>query len=702
MTVRIERAGNRILLASESSTPGLGRSVPGAYWRESSSVWSLPLDLTTCRLLRERFGNRLTIGPALTLWAKLEKAKREEAEALAASDNAEVKLLPVRAPTLHAAMGSRRYQRAAVRFVADSMGRDGRRRALIGDTVGLGKTAEALGAVYESDVSGPYLVVCPMGAVDLAWTPELRRWLPDAEVVTLPTGKAKRDAVLHDLKARAEHPEKLGSLSNTWVIVHPAIVRTQTWWECQSTAITEMHDGIGVCGMRTKFKAGPVDELDCGHEKDRSTKTVHDHTFPQLFQIEYGAIIADESDQCLIRLTGTPNLQRRGMEMLRDLVRPEGVRIAMSGTPFRSKPHQIWSTLNWLDPVRWSGKWRWIQQYWQTGGYSGYEIIEDGFREEREQMMLDELKDVMIRRTREEVRSDLPPKLYPSNINPDLDGLTEGIYLPMSTEQERAYRQMAKTGSAEIEGGKLDAIGTLAELTRLKQFAGAPGRLVGTEFEPIAAGNKYDWIVEFMRALGFPDRPASKLVIASQFTKLLNAFRIGLEHEFGTKREFLRTGMVTGEITGLRRKAFVDEFEDMDSDLNLLLINTKAGGSAITLDAADIMIVIDETYVDDEQQQLEGRIDNRNPERKIVPRSYYYLRSRGTIEEGIAAANAEARRRGERVLDARAIAKRAKEFVTGDLRIAFTGGISGKIRQCRGCGVARNQYHQGDCKWEGE
>jgi hypothetical protein len=67
--------------------------------------------------------------------------------------------------------------------------------------------------------------------------------------------------------------------------------------------------------------------------------------------------------------------------------------------------------------------------------------------------------------------------------------------------------------------------------------------------------------------------------------------------------------------------------------------------------------------VADEQEQLEGRIDNRQPERRIVPRSYYYLRSSGSIEEGIARANAAAKERGERILNGAAIARMAKEIM---------------------------------------
>lgn len=653
--VRVERAGNRILLASHMPTPGLGESIPGAYFR-NDNVWSVPLDLTTCHLLRERFGRRLTIGPSLSSWARAEKAQQELQEQTAAADDADLKLLPEVAPRLFAAMQTRKYQKAAIAFVQQAMGRDGVRRALIADTVGLGKTLEAIGAVLETGQAGPYIVVCPKTAVQNAWAPEVRQRLGDrAEVITLPETKQRRMSVLGSLRER--YRRNPASLAKTWILVHPAIIRTQTWWIC------------GVCGEKTKYKAGMVQELDtCGHTKERNTKVRHDHEFPQIFEMEYGAVIADESDQILIRLTGTPNLQRRGMEMIRDRVRPGGARIAMSGTPFRSKPHQIWSTLNWLDPIRWGAKWSWLEKFWEVskGGYGGSFSIGQQ-REDREPLLLKELSDVMIRRTREQVRGDLPAKIYPSNVE-DRSDLTPGIYLPMTRKQQEAYDAMQKEGEAAIEGGTLNALGVLAEMTRLKQFAGATGHMEwksdGTQaFRAHPEGNKYEWLVEFMMELGFPDEPATKLVIASQFTDLLEAFAGGLEKEFSTKKQPLAYGSVTGKVSELKRQLNIEAFEDPHSGLNLMFLNTKAGGSAITLDAADIMIVLDETYVDDEQQQLEGRIDNRNPERKISPRSYYYLRSFNSIEEGIARRNAEAKERGARLLDGGGLAKLGVEVL---------------------------------------
>jgi hypothetical protein len=639
--VRVEKAGNRILVASDRPI-ALKSVIPGANLRKDK-IWSLPLEFENCVLLRQQFGVRLEIGPILRDWAKAEKAQRVSLSRTAASLDADLKRLPEVAPKLAEAMASRTYQRSGVRFIADTLGRDGRRRALLADTVGLGKTAQALGAVLENGEPGPYLIICPKTAVNSTWSAEIKRWLPDDEVITVPESRARRVEILHALYRRTQTTlagAERASLERSWVIMHPFAIRTQTEWICS------------ICQVNTKYRAGVIDALDCGHPKDSRTKLEHQHTFPDLFKVAWGAVIVDESDQILIRKTGTPTLQRRGAEMLGDCVRPGGLRLAMSGTPFRSKPHQIWSTLNWLDPTRWSAKWRWVGKYWQTvdGVFGGTTI--GAFKEEREEMLFGELSDVMLRRTRDQVRGDLPAKLYAGTpLIPSDETSPKGIWLPMAGPQLKMYKQMEETATASLAGGDVTAIGVLAELTRLKQFAGAEGVVDGRtgEFHPVAKGNKFEWLLGFLEELGFPDKPATKLVVASQFTRMLNAFRAGVEHHF--KLDWSRTGAVTGEVTGPKREHFIECFEDGKDALDLLFINTKAGGSSITLDAAEAMVILDETWVDDEQEQLEGRIDNRNPEKRIVPRTYYYLRTLGSVEESIAISNAEAKRLGKKVLD---------------------------------------------------
>jgi hypothetical protein len=83
---------------------------------------------------------------------------------------------------------------------------------------------------------------------------------------------------------------------------------------------------------------------------------------------------------------------------------------------------------------------------------------------------------------------------------------------------------------------------------------------------------------------------------------------------------------------------------------HILLINTKAGGVAITLDTADVMVVLDETWIPDDQEQLEDRIHRVSRPRPVT---YHYLRSMDTIDLGVALVNQQREYATHRLLDGR-------------------------------------------------
>lgn len=641
--IEIEKVRNRIWLRAPYRVAGMKEAVPGANFSEKGEPhWSLPLSMEVCHLLRERFGKQLVIGEELWAWAKDQNARATRAAEIRAADRMELKLINETFPELaHAVTEGRPYQSVGVRWIADQEPGAG---VLIGDTVGLGKTPQALAGVKESGKAGPYLIVCPKTAIQSVWAREIPRWLPGEEVVTVPDGRAKRDAIMNALVAR-----KPTSLARTWVVVHPEMVRTATWWIC------------ALCGSKTKWTTKPTQLLDCEHPKDRSTKVEHEHTFPQLFRLPWGAVVADESDRMILRTKGTPTLTRRGMELIRDeVMRPDGLRVAQSGTPFRSRPHLLWSTLNWLRPSEFPAFWSWAETFFEIhDGWGGSRKI-GRLREDRAEMLWRSLDNVMLRRTRAEVAKHLPPmaevgvRLVPGDPNSP-----SRIWLPMEPQQAKAYKQMLDLSVAEIEGGQLNAVGVLAEMTRLKQFASSAGKMVkvkrGNEIEPVfqpaLPSNKFNYIVQMLEELGYPDDPQGKVVIVSQFTQTLDLFGAELAAKFGA-------GMVTyitGSVTGQRRLDAQDRFNEpagTDSP-HILMLNTKAGGAAITLDAADDMVLIDETWIPDETEQVLGRIDNRRPEHRIAQRRFRRLCSLGTIDEGITVTNDEREETGRMILDGR-------------------------------------------------
>jgi SNF2 family DNA or RNA helicase len=65
----------------------------------------------------------------------------------------------------------------------------------------------------------------------------------------------------------------------------------------------------------------------------------------------------------------------------------------------------------------------------------------------------------------------------------------------------------------------------------------------------------------------------------------------------------------------------------------VFFLNTAAGGVAVTLDMADHLVLLDETTVPDDQEQVEDRIHRASRMHNVT---IYYLRTRGTIEEEVA------------------------------------------------------------------
>lgn len=665
MSVRaeIEKPG-RIWVRAGYPIAGLHKDVPGSNFSKTDGPhWSCPLSMEAARLLRERFGSALEIGPKLWDWGKAARAKESRMRELAGASAVELPhLWSAKQPRLYwAVTQGRPYQSVGAAWIREG------RAVILGDEVGLGKTLQAMAGTLEAEVSGPYLVVCPKTAVEVVWAPEIRHWLDGHTVITTPEGRAKRDAILNGFAAVAADPatssgrEGSFDLSTTWVVVHPDMIRTKSFWLCRG------------CGSETPVNSRPK-ELKCGHDPQRSTLR-HDHTFPQLFGVDWGAVIVDEADQGLLRLSGIPTQLRNGLDRLR--IRPEGLRIGATGTPFRSRPHLLWGLLNWLWPDIYTAFWSWAESLFevQKNHYGGREI--GRLRPDREHLLYGTLDQILLRRTAAEVMPEKPTKQYiGTHLVPGDESSPLRVWLPMEPAQERAYREMEKTSSARLEGGYIEAIGSLAELTRCKQFAIAAGRLETTvrnhkckdpdcprkrephshreeidQFYPALPSNKLTELIRILTELGYPEDPQTKVVVASQFTKILSLFRGEIEKWLGAGS----CVSLTGEITGKARATAVDAFNEPigNGSPTVMFLNTKAGGSSITLDMADEMVILDETWISDDQVQLEGRIDNRRPEVRIAQRRYRYLCSRGTVEVGIAVESGEQRATTVKILDGR-------------------------------------------------
>jgi SNF2 family DNA or RNA helicase len=261
----------------------------------------------------------------------------------------------------------------------------------------------------------------------------------------------------------------------------------------------------------------------------------------------------------------------------------------------------------------------------------------------------------MMRRTKQEVAPDLRPKEYAGR---KLKGQKHGpkkIWLPMSPAQEKAYKEIRQNAATQLDGGTLLADGTLPELMRLRQFSVCAGRLNSDgDLEPTLPSNKFTWLVDWLteRDMGNDGSGDSKVIVASQFTSVLELFEVELN-----KRGF-DTLMISGRSKN--REGVKRQFQSAGGP-RVLLLTTTAGGVSLTLDAyADDLIFLDETWIPDDQEQVEDRIHRVS---RIHRTTYWYLASIGSIEHTIATRNLAADAIQKRVLDGRRGVKLALELI---------------------------------------
>jgi SNF2 family DNA or RNA helicase len=406
---------------------------------------------------------------------------------------------------------------------------------------------------------------------------------------------------------------------------------------------------------------------------------------PGLFEEIWSAVIVDESHKILPAKTSEAGKQsqiRSGIQKIPVRPRRNNLsveKLALSGTPWRGNPLNQWGTLNWLYPEQHSAFWDYAERWFtveENGDYRTVEVV----RPSSAQAFGEEIDVSMLRRTKAEVAPWLPSKVYAgTRLDPKDRHSPIGVWLDMGPKQAKAYDEMTANAVARLESGELQAIGVLAEMTRQKQFASCHGdvtqvlrKIPGGDLkewvDTFAYGlpsNKWDWIVEFLDERGIitptPQQKPwgdGKVVIGSWQTGLLNIFKAQFD------RMKIPSLIITGETKNADRSTAKAKFQKPGGP-RVMLLNTIAGGVSLTLDRADDMVVVDRTWVPDDMEQLEDRIHRISRGEQRAPATYWYLNSRGTIDEHIAEMSDAKDRIQKELMDGRRGVDFAKKLLTG-------------------------------------
>ncbi|HEY9688169.1 MAG TPA: SNF2-related protein [Coleofasciculaceae cyanobacterium] len=281
-------------------------------------------------------------------------------------------------------------------------------------------------------------------------------------------------------------------------------------------------------------------------------------------------------------------------------------RLALSGTPVENRLMELWSVFDFLMPGFLYDKDDFQYRY-------VYPIEEKGNRD-AERRLKKQIFPFMLRRLKQDVAKDLPPKIEAVSYC-ELTDEQRQLYLDvLEKTREEVFAHVAEKGI----GGSTNSI--FAALLRLRQICCHP-KLMGEELSGgLNESGKFDALKDMIEEVV---SEGHRILLFSQFVEMLKIIRTWLEKK-GIKYEYL-----TGESRD--RHVMVDRFNNDDS-IPIFLMSLKAGGTGLNLTGADYVIHYDPWWNPAAEDQASDRA-HRIGQKKTV--FVYKLITKGTVEEKI-------------------------------------------------------------------
>jgi len=278
-------------------------------------------------------------------------------------------------------------------------------------------------------------------------------------------------------------------------------------------------------------------------------------------------------------------------------------RLCLSGTPVENHLGELWSLFDFLNPGL-LGDADWFRHRFQVP-------IERGQNRERLQALRAQVAPYILRRNKEEVARDLPPKT--EIIRPvELGGAQRDLYESLRVA---GHAEVRKVIAAKGIGGSTITI--LDALMKLRQVCCDPRLVRGESAAGVRESAKYDVLMELVAQQLAQGR---RVLVFSQFASMVRLISEGL-----TARD-VRWVALTGATAD--RQGAVDTFQQRRADV--FLITLKAGGTGLNLTTADTVIHYDPWWNPAAQAQATDRAHRIGQTRPVF---VYNLIVAGSVEE---------------------------------------------------------------------
>jgi len=294
-------------------------------------------------------------------------------------------------------------------------------------------------------------------------------------------------------------------------------------------------------------------------------------------------------------------------------------RLALSGTPVENHLGELWSLFEFLNPGMLGAS--------SAFRHSGAELRNPSA--ETRALLAQGLRPFVLRRTKEQVVRELPPKLE-QTLYCDLDAPQRAAY-----DQIRTHYRRSLLARVEREGLGRSKIMVLEALLRLRQAACHIGLIDRTR-----AGETSAKLDVLLARLAEVIEGGHKALVFSQFTRFLAIVRERLD------RDRVPYAYLDGRTHD--RAARVAEFEG-DPACRLFLVSLKAGGLGLNLTAADYVFLLDPWWNPAVEAQA---IDRTHRIGQVRPVFAYRLIARDTVEEKVLALQESKRSLAESIITA--------------------------------------------------
>jgi SNF2 family DNA or RNA helicase len=316
----------------------------------------------------------------------------------------------------------------------------------------------------------------------------------------------------------------------------------------------------------------------------------------QLSEIGFSSIVLDEAQT----IKNDKSRAHRSVEAI-----PAEHRICLTGTPVENNLGELWSLFDFSCPGLLGDELHFSRQFRHP--------IEREKNEERLAALRKLVAPYILRRTKAEVLTELPPKTElrcPVEIRGDQRDLYESIRVAAHAE----VRRLIKT-----KGLAASTIPILGALTKLRQVCCDPTLVSLAEASTTRSSAKRE---AFEGMVSTMLREGRRILVFSQFTSMLDLLskslgKIGVQH-----------ATITGST--MDRAHEVDRFES--GSVPVFLISLRAGGCGLTLTSADTVIHYDPWWNPAVQAQATDRAYRMGQKKQVFVHHLYVA---GSVEERI-------------------------------------------------------------------